>query len=201
MLTLVSLHVFLTQGVDAAIYEVGVGGEYDATNVFDRPAAVGIASLGIDHVGVLGSTLPEIAWHKAGVIKAGSPAFAITPQADDAMAVLEARAREKGVSLTRVGGEPGLAGVEIRPDEDFQRGNASLAVHLAAAVMRRFGVAVDARAGTLPREVVEGIEACAWRGRCETLVAGKQRWHLDGAHNEQSLDVACRWFSRTSKQR
>ncbi|CAI4218481.1 unnamed protein product [Parascedosporium putredinis] len=159
MLTLVSLHVFLTQGVDAAVYEVGVGGEYDATNVFGRPAAAGIASLGIDHVGVLGSTLPEIAWHKAGVIKAGSPAFAIAPQADDAMAVLEARARDKGVSLTRVGGESGLAGVELRPDEDFQRGNASLAVHLAAAVMRRFGVAVDARAGTLPREVVEGIES------------------------------------------
>ncbi|PKS08326.1 hypothetical protein jhhlp_005270 [Lomentospora prolificans] len=200
MLTLLSFHVFMSEGVDAAVYEVGVGGEFDATNVFERPAATGISSLGIDHVGVLGATLGEIAWHKAGVMKTGSPAFTVA-QDEEAMRVLEARAKDKGVELVEVGMNPGLRNIQLRPDEDFQRKNASLAVRLAATVMERFGVHVDIDGDNLPKEVVDGIEQCSWRGRCEMITTGKQKWYLDGAHNEQSLDVACRWFGRVSKER
>jgi folylpolyglutamate synthase/dihydropteroate synthase len=50
--------------------EVGVGGRYDSTNIVPRPIVTGITALGIDHVGVLGKTLPEIAWQKAGIYKA-----------------------------------------------------------------------------------------------------------------------------------
>ena len=200
LLTLLSFHVFMSEGVDAAVYEVGVGGEYDATNVFEKVVAAGIVSLGIDHVGVLGGTLGEIAWHKAGIMKSGCPAFTV-PQEDAAMRVLKERAGEKGVDLVEVGVHPGLADVRLRPDEEFQRKNASLAIRLAATVMERFGTKVDVSGETLPREVVDGIEKCSWRGRCETIVGDKQTWYLDGAHNEQSLDVACRWFGRVSKER
>ncbi|KEZ45913.1 Folylpolyglutamate synthase [Scedosporium apiospermum] len=200
LLTLLSFHVFMSEGVDAAVYEVGVGGEYDATNVFEKVVAAGIVSLGIDHVGVLGGTLGEIAWHKAGIMKSGCPAFTV-PQEDAAMKVLRERAGEKGVDLVEVGVHPGLREVKLRPDEEFQRKNASLAIRLAATVMERFGTKVDVSGETLPREVVDGIEKCSWRGRCETIVGDKQTWYLDGAHNEQSLDVACRWFGRVSKER
>ncbi|KJZ77347.1 Folylpolyglutamate synthase [Hirsutella minnesotensis 3608] len=67
-LTLVSWHAFLQEGVDAAVYETGIGGEYDATNLVERPAAAGITTLGIDHVHVLGDTVAQIAWHKAGIV-------------------------------------------------------------------------------------------------------------------------------------
>jgi folylpolyglutamate synthase len=49
--------------------EVGVGGEYDATNVFEKPVVTGITSLGFDHMALLGDTLASIAWHKAGIMK------------------------------------------------------------------------------------------------------------------------------------
>jgi folylpolyglutamate synthase len=52
--------------------EVGVGGAYDSTNVIPRPVVCGISSLGLDHQAVLGQTLAEIAWHKAGIAKVGS---------------------------------------------------------------------------------------------------------------------------------
>jgi folylpolyglutamate synthase/dihydropteroate synthase len=55
--------------VNATILEVGVGGRYDSTNIVPRPLVTGITALGIDHVGVLGKTLPEIAWQKAGIYK------------------------------------------------------------------------------------------------------------------------------------
>ena len=71
-LTLMAFHTYMSEGVDAAVIECGIGGAYDSTNVIQQPAVTGITSLGIDHVGVLGNTLPEIAWHKAGIIKKGS---------------------------------------------------------------------------------------------------------------------------------
>ena len=52
-----------------AIIEVGIGGEYDATNVIEHPVVCGVVSLGFDHQPILGETLPEIAWHKGGIAK------------------------------------------------------------------------------------------------------------------------------------
>lgn len=55
--------------MDCAILEVGVGGEYDSTNIIEKPIVCGITALGLDHVSVLGNTIDQIAWHKAGIIK------------------------------------------------------------------------------------------------------------------------------------
>ena len=68
-LTLVAFHAFLALKVNAAVLEVGVGGAYDSTNIIPKPVVTGITALGIDHVGVLGHTLKEIAWHKSGIFK------------------------------------------------------------------------------------------------------------------------------------
>ncbi|KAI8297293.1 MICOS complex subunit MIC60 [Colletotrichum sp. SAR11_240] len=76
-LTLVSFHAFIEEGVDCAILETGIGGEYDATNLVGRPVATGITTLGIDHVFALGDTVGKIAWHKAGIMKTGSRAFTV----------------------------------------------------------------------------------------------------------------------------
>lgn len=48
--------------MDVAIYEVGVGGAWDSTNIIMKPAVTGITTLGIDHVAVLGDTIDKIAW-------------------------------------------------------------------------------------------------------------------------------------------
>jgi folylpolyglutamate synthase/dihydropteroate synthase len=64
-----SLHAFIQEQVDVVILEVGVGGEYDATNIVPRPVVCGITSLGYDHVAILGDTIEKIAWQKAGIIK------------------------------------------------------------------------------------------------------------------------------------
>jgi folylpolyglutamate synthase len=199
LLTLMSFHVFMTEGVDAAVYEVGLGGEFDSTNVFDLPAATGVTSLGIDHVRTLGHTLSEISWHKAGIFKPGSPAFTVE-QEPEAMKTLEDRAGEKGVVLARVGIHPGLVDVRLVPAEEFQRKNASLAMRLAVECMGKLGVDVDISSESLPETVVEGLEMTRWRGRCEVLEANGRTWYLDGAHNEQSLKVASTWFARASEK-
>lgn len=64
-----AIHVFIKERVDVAIMEVGIGGTYDSTNIVTHPVVCGISSLGYDHMAILGNTLPEIASHKAGIMK------------------------------------------------------------------------------------------------------------------------------------
>lgn len=68
-ITLMAFHVFLSSKVNVTVLEVGVGGTYDSTNIVPKPVVTGITALGIDHVFVLGKTLPEIAWQKGGIFK------------------------------------------------------------------------------------------------------------------------------------
>lgn len=193
-LTLMSFHVFLSEDVEACVYETGIGGEYDATNVVERPVATGITTLGIDHVFVLGDTVDKIAWHKAGIMKRGSPAFTIeqVPEADK---VLRDRAVEKGVDLTVLGVDPRLEGVNIRPDALFQKKNASLAIALAEAALKRLNPSFERNPERLPQEFIEGLEQVVWRGRCEVKSEDRVIWHVDGAHTVDSLKMAARWFA------
>ncbi|KAK3847855.1 MAG: Mur ligase [Linnemannia gamsii] len=67
--------------VDIAVIEVGVGGRLDATNIVPRPKVCVIASIGMDHASLLGNTIEEVAFEKAGIIKAGAPVV-VAPQAE-----------------------------------------------------------------------------------------------------------------------
>lgn len=64
-----SLHIFLNEGVDIAIMEVGIGGLTDSTNFIRNPIACAITSLGLEHTDDLGDTIESIAWQKSGIFK------------------------------------------------------------------------------------------------------------------------------------
>ena len=64
---------FADEQVDAAVIETGLGGRLDSTNILERPELCIITSIGLDHMALLGETLPEIATEKAGIFKAGVP--------------------------------------------------------------------------------------------------------------------------------
>ncbi|KAL7620229.1 Folylpolyglutamate synthetase [Parahypoxylon ruwenzoriense] len=193
-LTLMSYHVFLQEGVDAAVYETGIGGEFDATNIVEHPVASGISTLGVDHVFALGNTVDKIAWHKAGIMKTGSAAFTID-QVPEAAKVLQDRAKEKNVSLKVLQIDPRLKGVNIRPDALFQKKNASLGIALAETALQKIDPNFKPDHSSLSQEFVDGLEQVVWRGRCEVKVEGPIVWHVDGAHTIDSLKMATRWFA------
>lgn len=200
-LTLVAFHACLRETVDSAVFEVGVGGEFDSTNIIQRPTATGVSALGLDHVGVLGRTVDAIAWHKAGIFKPGAPAFTVTQQPPEAMAVLYDRAHQKGVCLHAVSPEsvhPDLASGRLRLGlaGDFQRQNAALAVALVAAHLAAIGCPVDvAPDRPLPPEFVRGLQDVRLPGRCQLLQLRRVSWHIDGAHTTDSLEAAGKWFA------
>ncbi len=78
---------------DAVILEVGLGGDFDATNVIDRPALSIITPVAMDHAEKLGHTLAKIARVKAGILKPDAQSV-ISLQEPDALEVIRARARD-----------------------------------------------------------------------------------------------------------
>lgn len=68
-LTILAFHVFLKMKVDVAIIEVGIGGQYDCTNIIRKPVVCGVTSLGLDHTTLLGKDIQSIAWQKGGIFK------------------------------------------------------------------------------------------------------------------------------------
>lgn len=197
-LTLLSFHVFLQERVNTAIYEVGVGGEYDSTNIVESPLATGISTIGIDHTAVLGNTISEIAWHKAGILKKQCPNFYVD-QPPEALAVINKRAKERQVkSSQNVAILPQLQKVYIQPNAKFQKQNASLAVYLSHVTLQQ----LDANykytlpsADPLPDAFKDGLEKVIWRGRCEKKEEESLTWYLDGAHNSTSIGIAISWFT------
>ena len=186
-LTLLSFHVFMNEGVDTAIYEVGVGGEYDSTNIFEAPTACGVTVLGIDHTFMLGDTIEEIAWNKGGIYKPGSAAFTV-PQVPAALAVLEKRASEKGDQL-QVIDESLAESYELGIPGDFQRGNAALAVALTGEHLKKLNISVD------EDKTRKGLKEAFWPGRCQTIKDGKITWFIDGAHTKESIEASTKWFN------
>ena len=63
--------------MDVLILEVGLGGRLDATNVIENPLVTGITLLDLEHTNILGNTIEEIAYEKAGIIKKDRPVFSV----------------------------------------------------------------------------------------------------------------------------
>jgi dihydrofolate synthase/folylpolyglutamate synthase len=177
---------------------VGLGGRFDATNVFARPAVTVITPVDYDHLELLGPELSKIAWEKAGILKAGRPGV-IARQTDEAMTVIEAEAERVGASLSIMGRE--IDAFEERgrlrvQTEDrlldlpppslfggYQFDNAGLAV---AAILALNDPRIDEAA------IAAGVAGAVWPARFQRLTKGDLArraagrgatlW-LDGGHN------------------
>lgn len=100
-ITALAMAAFAEHPVDVGIFEVGMGGTWDATNII-QPAVTVITPIGMDHMEYLGNTIEEIASNKAGILKEG--AFAVlSSQVPEAAKVLLARAAELNLDIAREG--------------------------------------------------------------------------------------------------
>jgi dihydrofolate synthase / folylpolyglutamate synthase len=87
--------------LDAAVIEVGLGGRWDATNVVDAPVAV-ITNVGLDHVGLLGTTKEKIASEKAGIVK-DNASLVTAEVGPEASAVIAEEIEERKATLSVLG--------------------------------------------------------------------------------------------------
>lgn len=195
-LMLLSIHTFISEGVDVAIYETHSGGEFDATNIFEKPVVTGITTLGMDHVDQLGPTLENIAWHKGGILKEGTPAFS-SLQEPSATAVLQQRANEKNVTLNFVDISLSLPAASQLLDTHVQKVNSSLALALVDAFLSE--KAPSEHQSMTFQTTEQGVNNFFWPGRFHRIVHGKYQYFLDGAHNDTSLQKAAQWFAKSAR--
>jgi len=186
---------FARERVNFGVFEVGLGGRLDATNILS-PLVTIITRIDFDHESFLGHSLREIAAEKAGILKPGVPVV-LAEQRQEAREVIVARATELGCpvvepsevfQVTQESMEDGCvrarvievdsgAAFEIAPNLPgrFQLQNALNAVATARLLRNRgFQIIDDA--------VMRGIAETVWPGRLEKLQSDPAVY-LDGAHN------------------
>jgi folylpolyglutamate synthase len=197
-LTIMALHVFLKEGVESAVVECGIGGEYDSTNILQKEAVTvtAITKLGIDHVGMLGSTIEKIAWHKSGIMKEGVECFTV-PQVDEAMDVLYQRADQRGAILQVIGRHAGLKSgiLKLALEGDFQKDNASVAISVAKSHLHLMGMDAAFETKPIPLPFIKGLDQVKWDGRCEVRQDKNIKWCIDGAHTMDSIKATAEWFA------
>ncbi|MHC1765636.1 MAG: folylpolyglutamate synthase/dihydrofolate synthase family protein [Verrucomicrobiia bacterium] len=183
LVTVMALHYFREQRCDLVIWETGLGGRLDSTNIV-LPLASVITNIQLDHQKWLGSTLGQIAAEKAGIIKPGIPVLTATDEVE-ALDVIAAVAKRNGSPLTRVTREqmtlPPLDTVHLPLLGDHQRFNAALAVATVRALRGALPVSDEA--------IKVGLEGVRWPGRLQRFVTPDGRVILlDGAHNPAGAD-------------
>ena len=177
-LTVLAAHHFARANVDWAVFEVGLGGQFDATNAWDSKVAV-LTAVHLDHTDVLGDTLCEIAADKVHIARSGRPLFTGSGQVPEVLKLLERECVRRGAALQVVDTE--MDDMADRP-VTF-RENAALSVAVARHVLDGYGmVLADERV----RDVVLNL---ALPGRFEVV---RKALILDGAHNPDAVRALVR---------
>jgi len=197
MQTYLAFAYFSYRKVDLSVIEVGMGGLLDATNIFIPILSI-ITNVGLEHTAYLGSTIQDIARHKAGIIKPKVPVLIgrLDPQA---LKVVEAEAKAKEAPLYVVKdtreAKNGVnqyftyeqyTNVELTMNGNYQITNAAVAIEAAELLKRRFPFK--------EKDLRTGLYKTFMPGRLE-IVSSQPTVIIDGAHNPHGVQALVRSFS------
>jgi dihydrofolate synthase/folylpolyglutamate synthase len=200
VLTAAAFYYFAAVGVEYAVIEVGLGGLLDSTNVIIPEVSV-ITNVTLEHTDRCGTTIKEVATHKAGIIKQGVPV--VTAAKGDALDVIRRTANTHDADLYVFGrdfygrfegrdgyqqnitveskdyGNPGLLRLNLLGYHQVENGTVAVMAALVLSSKEK-RVTLDA--------IKEGLATVAWAGRFE-IVQGKPTIIIDGAHNPDGARV------------
>src|SRR5881396_2617935 len=169
VVTVLALLYFAEQHCDLVIWETGLGGRLDATNIVTPLASV-ITNVQLDHQQWLGESLAKIAFEKAGIIKSGIPLISAA-EAREAVKVIEQISRERKSRLKLVTSTTCKSAL---PDSiklplmgEHQRLNAAVAVEAVNAIQDIIPVSDS--------QIRSGLEMVSWPGRLQLLTASSGR--------------------------
>ena len=197
--------LFRDLGVETAVVETGLGGRLDSTNVL-APALSVITRIDYDHETHLGNSIESIAGEKAGILKPGVPAV-FAPQRDEALKVLEARARALGVPVVAAGHWQvdrlalDAGGSRFRTRRDALE----LAIECPLAGAHQVENSLTALSamlerGLAPKTAADGIRQVRWPGRLERVRQAPDII-LDGAHNPGGIRALAAYIREFCSQR
>lgn len=214
ILTATALACFNKEKVQIGIVEVGMGGRLDATNIINNQCISVISKIGRDHEAFLGSTLEEIAKHKAGILRPNVP-YIVNPENEfHVQHVIDEYAKEIGAGPRLFPDSPALRkGLYLKPEWRFfakpkavwQRDNAALAIVAVKRAMNGFGTIDD---DMIANELLKPrTEKTIGRLEYTKVVpvfgsAGIPGRHIlvDGAHNVDAAHALNEWVTRKERK-
>ncbi|WP_404329437.1 bifunctional folylpolyglutamate synthase/dihydrofolate synthase [Mesobacillus maritimus] len=199
--------------VDIVLFEVGLGGRFDSTNILQPKASV-ITNIGLDHTSILGDSYEEIAYEKAGIIKNHTPVFTAVQQPDalkvieeqaklnqapiyrliQEFSILEHRSVAKGELFTIESANYTIKELEIQMLGKHQTENASLAVEVAQYLNETGSYHITEQG------IRSGLKHAYWPGRLEML-SENPLVIIDGAHNDEGIAALVQEISKRYKDR
>ena len=192
----IAFEYFARQNCDIVVLEVGMGGEFDATNVIDTPEVAVITNIGLDHTDYLGSTVEEIARTKAGIFKEGGNAV-IYRGKPSVEAVFEQVCAQRNVNLKKADFD-GLRlhthGLEGQVFDCGARKELRLPLlgdhqlHNAAVVLGIADTLIEKGWNITEQHIYEGIRDVTWPGRFD-IVSRDPLFIIDGGHNPQCIEA------------
>jgi len=210
IITAVAFEYFYRSNCDIVVLEVGLGGRFDSTNVIETPEVCVITTISLDHTDILGKTLKEIAYQKAGIIKPNCFTV-IYPQKPEAELVFEQVCNSHNSTIHKVS----MASLELKEYSwdgqlfdykdykdlyirllgDHQLHNAAVAIDACESLVNK-GFRIN------KNNISNGIAETTWPGRLE-IISKKPMILIDGAHNfegGQAFNAALdRYFTSLSK--
>ncbi len=184
-MTFLAMLLFAKKGVQAGIFEIGLGGRLDATNVLKAPLVL-LTPIHLDHEAFLGPTVRKIAGEKAAIIKPGN--HVVTgKQFPEAFRVIRAAVRKNHGLLWKA---PPVRGIPLGLSGDFQKCNAGMALKAAAILGKYFKFSIKKELSK------NGLRCRAWKGRMECFRRRSGTFLLDGAHNPISVRQLVRELER-----
>lgn len=178
---LIAILYFVEEDVDWAIFEVGLGGRLDASNVL-TPKVIGLTNVGLDHIHILGESVEAIAEEKAGIFKKDVPVYS-SELKDNVKAVFNKNTLlpihyldAPGITKNNGGYhvEGSFLNYDLNKHPSYQAFNANLAIALVLEILPNMD-------HDLIREAVKDE---IWAGRFEEVL---DNVFLDGAHNEMGI--------------
>ena len=192
----IAFEYFKRKQCDIVVLEVGMGGEFDATNVIPCPEVAVITNIGLDHTDVLGTTIEEIAQTKSGVFKEGGSAV-VYRGVPSVEAVFEKVCKEKNVTLKKADFESlklnscdlfgqnfdcgARKNIQLPLLGDHQLHNASVVLSIADTLKEKGWNITE-------QNIYDGIRDVSWPGRFE-IVCRDPLFIIDGGHNPQCLEA------------
>ena len=195
--TLIAAMHFAREEVDFVLWETGMGGRLDATNIV-QPLCSVITSISMEHADRLGDTLRKIAFEKAGIIKEGAPLFCARVPAEALEAISStALAAGSKMTLPAEGAEMAKAAIELSGDtpiQSFDIDGRPLKVSLLGPCQRANAALcvkiLEWLSGCFPFDLeksIAGFAKAKWPARLQMLPA--KRTIIDGAHNPEAAEA------------
>lgn len=187
LLTATALNCFAKEQCQIAVLEVGVGGREDATNAFgaENVSVTAITKVGLDHQGLLGNTLREIAQKKVGIFKSGTPAIIDGSNDPDVLEVALEEAELVGCPLLISSRDDIPADIKPKLLGDYQYDNLALALKVIQVLQHNTSLKIT------EKTIKNGVESTVWPGRLQLISLNitpntQLEVLLDGAHNPQA---------------